>query len=299
MLRKIRWLPILLIALLALSACSRGDKTAEEEPTVPPAAAEPATQEPPTEEPTPTPETPPTATPAPAESAKPAVVLPTPTPDSDAAAAQEEAAAPAPPSSAGPLVQAVENMDSINTYRTRMTMTFESPSDAGTVSIEGEYVKEPEAQRIRLDAQTGGESQQMEMILLDGAYYFNVEGVWMQLPSPMFDIEGMVPVQTQDVTDMMPYMKEVGVETVNGREAVHYQGDRDALAELGVATGETGVELIQWDLWIDQQEDVVVKFAMEGNDNNAEDGPTHFTATVEYYDLNADIVIEAPEVTTP
>jgi len=298
MLRKIRWLPILLIAILALSACSRGNKGAEAEPTVAPTVEVPAAEAPAAEEQAPAPETPPTATPAPEAAAKPAVTLPTPTPDSDAAAAHEEAAAPAPPSG-GPLVQAVENMENINTYRTRMTMAFESPSDSGTVSIEGEYVKEPKAQRLRLDAQTGGESQQMEMIFLNDAYYFNVEGVWMQLPSPMFNIEEMVPVQTQDVTDMMPYMTEVGVETVNGRETTHYQGDRDALAELGVATGDTGVELIQWDLWIDTQEDVVIKLAMEGNDNNADGGPTHFTATVEYYDLNADIVIEAPEVTTP
>ena len=291
MLQKVHLLPILLVALLALSACSRGSKATKEEPT--------ATEAPAAEEQAPAPETPPTATSAP-EQAQPAVTLPTPTPEGNAAApaAQEEAGTPAPPSG-GPLVQAVENMENINTYRTRMTMAFESPSDSGTVSIEGEYVKEPKAQRLRLDAQTGGESQQMEMIFLDDAYYFNVDGVWMQLPSPMFDIEGMVPVQTQDVTEMMPYMTEVGVETVNGRETIHYQGDRDALAELGVATGETGVELIQWDLWIDTQEDVVIKLAMEGNDNNADGGPTHFTATVEYYDLNADIVIEAPEVTTP
>jgi hypothetical protein len=283
MLRKMQFLVILLVALLALSACSRGHKAAEEEPPAAPAAEEQAQA----------PETPPTATPA-AEQAQPAVTLPTPTPDSDAAApaSQEEAAPPT-----GAPVLAVENMENVSTYRMRMTMTFESPADSGTVAIEGEYVKEPPAQRIRLDAQTGGESQQMEMVFVGDAYYFNVDGVWMQLPSPMFDIEEMVPVESQDAAEMLSYMKEVGVETVNGRETIHYQGDKDAFPEEVMS--DVGVEILHWDLWIDTQEDVVIKFATEAIDNSDENGPTHFTATSEYYDLNADIVIEAPEVTTP
>jgi len=280
MLRKMQFLIIFLVTVLALSACSRGDKAADEAPAEAPAP-----------QPTQAPETPPTATSAPAQE-KPAVTLPTPTPDS--ASSQGGGAESAP---AMDQVQAVESMANINTYRMRMTTTFEGPAETGTVSIEGEYVKDPKAQRIALDAQTGGEGQKMEMVFVNDVYYFNVEGVWMQLPSPMFDIEEMIPIEPQDVTDMMPYMEEVGVETVNGREAIHYQGNKDAFPET--AMEDVGMEFLQWDLWIDQQEEVMIKFAMEANDNNTDGGPTHFTATAEYYDLDADIVIEAPTVTTP
>ena len=289
MLRKIQLLTILLIAVLALSACSRGDKAAEEEPAAAPPTEAPASEGQVAEEPTQPPAALPTATQA-AQQAQPAVTLPTPTPDSAAPPSQEGAAEPAP---AMDQVQAVESMESVNTYRMRMTTTFEGPAETGTVSIEGEYVKEPKAQRIVLDAQ----SQKMETIFVNDLYYFNVEGIWMQFPSPMFDIEGMAPIEPQDVTDMMPYMEEVGVETVNGREAIHYRGNKDAFPEA--AMDDVDMEFLQWDLWIDQQEKVVIKFSMEANDNNAEGGPTHFTATAEYYDLNADIVIEAPDVTTP
>ena len=84
MLRKMTLLSLLLVALLALSACSRGNKTAEEEPTAAPAVEAPAAQEE-----APASEAPPTATSAP-EQAQPAVVLPTPTPDGDAASGTDQ-----------------------------------------------------------------------------------------------------------------------------------------------------------------------------------------------------------------
>jgi hypothetical protein len=218
-------------------------------------------------------------------------------PADDAPAAGASAPSQASGVDASPgVAQTVENVAAINSYRLRISTSSESARGVDEVLIEGAYVKEPAAEQLVIDFQQGGQTQRMEMIVVDGVRYMHTGDIWMQTPEAMINLDELTLITPEDVAGLLERMERVGVETLNNREAVHYRGGQDLIPVVGTESDTldvSQVEFAQLDLWIDQIENVVSRLALEARDNSAEQ---QFTASVvfEYYDFNANIVIDAP-----
>jgi hypothetical protein len=199
---------------------------------------------------------------------------------------------------AGPeQISVVEDTTAINSYRMRIEIHSEDARGNNDVAIEGEFVKQPPAERLVIRFEENGEPQQMEMLVVDGLRYVQAEGMWMQAPDLTLNIAEYTLITPADIAEESTGLTRLGSETVNGRTTVHYQGDKSSIPVAGTASDTfdvSQVESAQLDLWVDEAENFIVKLQIKVQDGQGEQGQRH-TLLIEYLDFNIPITIKAPE----
>lgn len=226
-----------------------------------------------------------------------AEAAPTNTPMPEAAAVQPAAAEePSVVVEDGATFTTVENAAAIQSYRMQIAMNSNSARGNAQVEINGEYIKEPRAERLTMRFDEDGEVNDMEILLVEGVRYAQFEGMWVAAPDMVPDIQELTLFTPADLQEMHGGIVEVGRENVNGRQTIHYHGDKNTIPVVGTA-GDTldvsQVEDAQIDFWVDQAANFLVKMQLTviGEAENP-DAESH--VTFEYFDFNADIVIEKP-----
>lgn len=210
--------------------------------------------------------------------------------DDDASDSADSASAAAAPGTV--TVASIDNVEDIQSFRMRFSI---SGIEGEQVSVEGEFVKEPPAQRLRVDM-TGSAPQTLETLVVGGTRYTKVRNRWIQTPGDRFNIDEIAPFTPDIVTGDLENVEELGTETVNDRATTHYRVNTDALPPIpfnrnGEQQDLSTLGSVQLDLWVDQEERFVVK--MLATVENAE-ATTPVEMLYEYYDLNAPITIEVP-----
>lgn len=209
-------------------------------------------------------------------------------------------------------VVSVQEVDEINSFRMRMVLqamgeAFEeegggSELPGGEIVIEAEFIKEPLAQRILMNL--GGEEGAMlgniEVVRIGDTVYTNFGGQWIEAPADNApDVDEFMIIKPQDIKSL-ENMEEVGREEVNGRNTIHYRGDKEALATLGDEELDVSdVEEAELNLWIDAETGFVVRMTMDaagtGINDEAPDLFGNIYLELDYTDFNEDFTIEAPE----
>jgi hypothetical protein len=221
----------LLLAILALfvSACA-SDQT---ETAVPPTEVvqEPTNTAMP--EPTATPLPEPTDTPLPEPTNTP---LPEPTDEPTPEATESEAEALD--------LAMLESPEDLDSFRSSTIISWDGTTSdgeesSGSMSIEIEYVREPEAQHITVSGDLAGldemglaEGESLEMYVVEGIMYMNLFGSWMQLPAEEtgFDANELAFVATDEMFTTLEDANYEGTTTYNGIEVRHYTFDENSFA---------------------------------------------------------------------
>jgi hypothetical protein len=237
----------------------------------------------------------PTATPVPpTPEAQPAAETPT----TEAAAGTstetntaQEASAPA-----GSAL-AVEDSPEINSYRMHVIISTEGESGVDQVEIQGAYVKEPRAEQITMSYMQGEESEQIEIITVDGVNYMRAGDMWIQSPDANLNIAELTLLTPQSVASLLGEMEVIGAETVNDRPSTHYRGGKEMIPVVGTESDTMDMsqaETAQLDIWVDDALQVINRLTLEGSDTSVQP-PVAFKLTYDYLDFNTEIAITAPE----
>ena len=253
------------------------------------------------------------AAPAPSGGAKPA---PTEAPKQPAAQATEKPAQPpvdTPATETGQnnadainLTDVTSGLESLDSYETQFTMTFEGKDDSGqsrdsTMSFTEEFVKNPAAKRTTINGfgamlggasgATGSEESVMQTIQIGDKEYFQMGTMCTQSTSK----EGPTANATFNPSDVMGGLRGaqlIGTETVNGVPAAHYKSDVTGLETMGYLNG-------QGEFWIAQPGDFVVKYVFEATGKDKFLGNANTEGTVKWVyevkQVNQPIDIQAPK----
>ncbi|GEM_PF-1818458 len=302
------WRPLLLLMLalaLLLGACG-----GEEEAPAPetPAVAEPVspTDTPTPEPPTPTPE-PPTPTPTPEP--------PTPAP------AVPEAESPASEEATSPVY--ANPIDTLDRFRVRGELYTVTTLPDGTtreesIQMEGAFVRvdNPWGANDYFQITSMGSMEEgpqtVVIYRVDDVAAVQVEDEWLTVSrDEAFLFTFMADIFTTAMDEIAPDLTDaerVGVEEVNGVEAVHYRlTDPELFAMLAdIQEEEDGrVESISLDVWVAQEGNYILKYAMEARavevpDEDATGQEVRVTQevrwTFELYDINSpDVEVSLPE----
>jgi hypothetical protein len=213
-------------------------------------------------------------------------------------------------------LKSIDEVDSINTYRAHLSIklsgeAFEleemTGSDMISLTIDGEFIKNPPAQHIMMSIDENTDFDDIEVIMVDGRSYVNIDGQWEETVSPLPD-ELIDAANQAEIPDTGDLFKRVGTETVNGRETVHYRADKESLAQASIDDPQAqqffaNAEEAQLDMWVDQSENFIVKMQIiifgKGFNENMPDSSGRIEMLVEFYDFNAPITITAPTSPEP
>jgi hypothetical protein len=211
-------------------------------------------------------------------------------------------------------LKSIDEVDSINTYRAHLSVNvsgevFEEAGMAGesaTFTLDGEFIKNPLAQRIIMSMNEGEISDEIEVIIVDGRSFIKIDGQWEETASPVIDSSEMTDAINQtELPDIGDLFKSVGTETVNGRQTIHYRADKESLALATIDDPQAqqflaNAEEAQIDIWVDQSEKFIVKaelvLAGKGFDETNPNASGRIEGLLEFYDFNAPVTITAPEV---
>jgi len=217
------------------------------------------------------------------------------TPEAAAPSAEQPVVQPAEPAAPG-AAQTAEQADAINSYRLRIVTQSESPRGADKVEVDGAFVKEPPAESLAIRFQE--DEQTMAMTAVDGTRYLQTGDQWFETPEAKINLSELTLITPDDVTGLLARMTQVGVEAVNGVQAMHYRGGQEMIPVVG-APGDTldvsALAFAQLDVWIDQATNVVTRLQLQANDDR--NGASTLEVVFDYYDFNAPITIEKPAVT--
>ncbi len=302
-----RWVAglLLVVAMLLVACGGSGNETpaAATATTAPPAASE--ATEPDTEEATATAVIDIDETQVPTE-------VPTEVPTQEAMATSESGS-----DDGGIESRSPQEIESITSFRVRMTVStegeaFASSEDApsGSISIEGSFTKEPVAQQLEMTFDVDSDEMaalgnSIGYIQMGDQAYTRLGEEWIAVPADESapDINEFLFIRPSDIVDNLDKMERVGEETLNGREALHLRADRDTLVEID-ENNSSGMDLekveeAQMDIWVDAEENFVVKMELvaEGKGLNDADPDLEgrLELLVEYYDINEEFEIELPE----
>lgn len=186
----------------------------------------------------------------------------------------------------------IESVESIQSFRMRFSLTG---LEGEQVSVEGEYVKEPPAQRLLVEM-PGAQSDGLETLVVDDSRYTKVRNRWIQTPGNRFNMDEIAPFTPDVVVGDLEHVDALGDEPVNGRATTHYRIQAESLPPIpfnrnGERQDLSALGSVQFDLWVDEEAQFVVK--MQASVENVETG-VPVEMVYEYYDFNAPIVIEAP-----
>jgi hypothetical protein len=259
------------------------------------------------------------AAPAPSGGAKPA---PTEAPKQPVSKPTEKPAAqPTPPPADTPangtnnntdainLTDVTSGLESLDSYQTTFTMSFEGKDDSGqpktgTMSFTEEFVKSPPAKRTTINGfgamlgsvagvtnTTGSDQSVMQTIEVGGKEYFQMGTMCTQSTSQ----NGPQANPTFNPSDVMGGLhgaQLIGTETINGVPAAHYKSDVKGLDALGYLNA-------QGEFWIAQPGDYVVKYTFEATGKDRFLGNSNTEGTIkwdyEVKQINQPIDIQAPK----
>ena len=206
----------------------------------------------------------------------------------------------------------LDDVADINSFRLRVNIkaggtAFEAEEGAellaSGIDVEGSFIKEPASQHIVMAL--GGEGVgTFEFVQIEDKGYAKFGEAWAETPVEQAPkIEDLAFLTPADFADALDEFERVGDETVNGRETVHLYADKEVFAKLETGNEELGIdqaEEVKLDLWFDKSEGFIVKMAIvaEGKGLSETDAEAEgrVEMTLEYYDFNEEIVIEAPEI---
>jgi hypothetical protein len=198
-----------------------------------------------------------------------------------------EALTPAAPQSAA-------QAEAINSYRVRIVTLSESTRGADQVEIDGAFVKQPQAEELKLRFR-GGE-QTMAMITVNGMRYIQAGDQWLQTSENTFSLDELTLITPEDVAGLLARMTRVGIEEVNGFQAFHYHGGKEMIPVVGEPGDSLDVRQLAFaelNLWVDSVTNVVTRLTLHAN--GEEDGDAvSFEVLFDYYDFNAIIDVQAP-----
>lgn len=280
------WIPLLISLLLTVTLAACGGSGAatepadEAQPTTAATSAPETGGEEATEEPTPPPTT------APTES----------TSDDETVEVS------------GVEAQSLLDVESINSFRLRLSFNVEGeafPEGETGGTIEGAFTGDPRANHLVIQVEgQEGQAGSFEVIQIEDQIYVKAGGQWIEAPAgsaPQLETYYLFGDELE-AAETVTGLERVGQETLSGRQVIHYRGNREFLIANQVGGSEfgiEGVETVQYDIWIDKAEGFPVKqtVLLEGTGVNAENPEAvgRVEYTLEYYDFNADITIEAPQ----
>jgi hypothetical protein len=252
------------------------------------------------------------AAPAPSGGAKPAPTEAPKQPQSSTSKATEPPPADTPASGTDNQTDAINlsdvtsGLESLNSYETQFTMTFEGKDDAGqpktsTMSFTEEYVKNPAAKRTTINGfgamlggatgATGADANVMQTIEVGGKQYFQLGTMCTQSTSDTGP-QASSQFNPSDLIGGLRGAQLVGTETVNGVPTSHYKSDVKGMDALGYVNA-------QGEFWVAQPGDFVVKYLFEatGKDkflgNSTNEGTIKWVYEVK--NVNQPIDIQAPK----
>lgn len=206
----------------------------------------------------------------------------------------------------------LDEVADINSFRLRVNIKAEGDAFEGQegaellasgIDVEGSFIKEPASQHIVM-ALGGEEVGTFEFVQIEDQGYAKFGDAWSETPvTEAPKIEDLAFLTPADFADVLDEFERVGDETVNGRETVHLYADKEVFAKLETGDEELGIdqaEEIKLDLWFDKSEGFIVKMAIladgKGLSETDAEAAGRVEMTLEYYDFNEEIVIEAPEI---
>lgn len=223
-------------------------------------------------------------------------------------AGEEPTAVPGEPGEGEITYTPLEDLDWINSYRSRIMMqweTLDEPLEEVTFEIMSDFVKDPPAQRFVMNSSGTNEEDvgTMEYIQIGDTAWMNMGeemGGWMQTSAEgsdsMFE-QGLFDFAEEDIQDTLAGARRVEDETVNGIPCRHYVFD-ETMPLMTMEQGDMELEEATGDIWISAQYGFTVKYTVDAEGQGLmgqnEGRPEHLLMEYEIYDINADIVIEPP-----
>ncbi len=190
--------------------------------------------------------------------------------------------------------QSAAQAEAVNSYRMHIVTLSESARGADKVEIDGAFVKQPPAEELKIRFRDG--KQTMAMITVDGTRYMQAGDQWLQSPESTLSLDELTLITPEDVAGLLAHMARVGVEEVNGLQAVHYRGGKEMIPAVGKPGDSLDVSRLAFaelNLWVDQATNVVTRLTLQAN-GEEEGGAVSLEVLFDYYDFNAVIDIQAP-----
>ncbi len=309
----LRWLAVLVVVGLIVTACGgsqpQAQPTATREPTRVAAATEPPepTATPPATRPSaasPTPTSKPTETPKPKPTNTPVATATQAmaTPESDEEDTLDDVST------------AVTGLENLKTFRTKMTMEVEGIKEGktvtGTYEILGAYNREQKASSFTvktagsLMGDMGAQESTVEIVQIGTQTWIRFGDQWVQ-SSGNEDrmMQGMTLSPKEVVGDLEGLQRVRPDEKINGIDSRHYRFDEKSVTVFqSQAFG--GLTKFQGDIWIAKGDDeYIVRIIIQGEGEKVElfeeveNAKLRFAYDV--YDVNKPLTIEPPTTAAP
>jgi len=188
-------------------------------------------------------------------------------------------------------------LDSLNSYRAAMTMTFDGSRDGQPLREElvwtEEVVRQPTALRITYSSEAD-RGDLLEIVSTGGQTYTLLEGECL-ITQVEGDPKTLIGFDPSAFFGSLSAQSDLGVETIDGIPARHYRADTSG---LGFASGFTDARA---DMWVAEAGDYVVRYVFEGSGSSANlfgrGDTTPGAVRIEYQvsHVNQAITIAAPE----
>lgn len=200
----------------------------------------------------------------------------------------------APSAASAATAQTAAEASAINSYRLRIVTASQSPRGLDQVEVDAAFIKEPPAEEWHIRFQDG--AQTLAMISVEGVRYMQAGDQWLQTPETTFAVDELTLITPEDVAGLLGRMTLVGVEEVNGVQALHYRGGKEVIpvvGEPGDSLDVSQLAMAELNLWIDQATNVVTRLVLAASDAEGGDAVS-LDVVFDYYDFNAPIAIRAP-----
>jgi len=203
------------------------------------------------------------------------------------------------------LKDVTSGLESLNSYQSTFTMSFEGKDDNGqptssSMSFTEDFVKNPPAKRTTINgfgAMLSGtpeakpQDNAMQTIEVGGKQYFRMGTMCTQSTSKDAP-QAQATFNPSDVMGGIHGAQLIGTETVNGVPTAHYKSDVKGLETLGYLDA-------QGEFWIAQPGDFVVKYTFTATGKNQFMGSSKNEGTVKWVyevkQINQPIDIQAPK----
>ena len=207
------------------------------------------------------------------------------------------------------LTDVTSGLESLNSYETQFTMTFEGKDDAGqpissTMSFAEEYVKNPAAKRTTINGfgavlgsaagvtgTTGSDANVMQTIEVGGKQYFQMGTMCTQSTSKDAP-QASSQFNPSDLIGGLRGAQLIGNETVNGVPTSHYKSDVNGMAALGYVNS-------QGEFWVAQPGNFVVKYLFQATGKDKFLGNANNEGTIKWVyevkQINQPIDIQPPK----
>lgn len=159
----------------------------------------------------------------------------------------------------------------------RFRMTGSTVSDGKTTKMESAVVW-PDRYHMKMDA-AGSVN---EIIVIPGETWMKQGGSWMKLPMDMSAmIQSMTPEAMRKSFEGMSNVRELGSESIGGRDAVGYA--YDSKVEMMGITSTSSVRL-----WVDEDSGLPIRQEIDGEAMGTR------SKTVQDYAFDASVEVQAP-----